>query len=552
MRLGQQGLLFAGLLLLAAPAGADEADPVKADEQALREAGLKTDPAALLEFFRRRALSPADQDRLTALVGRLGDRSFRRREQAAAELESAGRVALPFLRRGLRSGDPEVVRRAEGCIRHIEHGPEISLAGAAARLLAVHKPEGTAAVLLAYLPFADDESVAEEAGAALAAAAVRAGTPEPVLVEALADRLPVKRAAAAEALCRAGAAGPRQAVRRLLRDPEAAVRLRAAAALALARDRDAVPVLISLLAELPREQAWRAEDLLAQLAGEQGPGVLLGDDDAGRQRCRDAWAAWWEANGSRADLTRLEDAPRLQGFTLVALTDAPGGSGRVLELGTDGKPRWQFAGLSQPLDLQVVGPGRVLVADHRDNRVTERDLKGSVLWEKKLALPIACQRLANGGTFIATRSRLLVLDRDGKEVFGHASSAPVVAARRLRDGQTVLVTSPGTCTRLDAAGKEIKSFPTGTVSFLGCTIDVLPNGHVLVPVYKTNKVVEFDADGKAVWEADVNNPVSAVRLPNGHTLAASTLGQRVLELNRKGEVVWEHKTDGRPRLARRR
>ena len=65
-------------------------------------------------------------------------------------------------------------------------------------------------------------------------------------------------------------------------------------------------------------------------------------------------------------------------------------------------------------------------------------------------------------------------------------------------------------------------------------------------------VVEFDADGKSLWEAAVVNPVAATRLPNGHTLVATMVGQRVLELDRNGQEVWQHATDGRPWRARRR
>src|SRR6266540_3616034 len=50
----------------------------------------------------------------------------------------------------------------------------------------------------------------------------------------------------------------RPAVRKLLADPDLAVRLRVAVALACAADRQAVPVLIDLLADLPGEHRWQA------------------------------------------------------------------------------------------------------------------------------------------------------------------------------------------------------------------------------------------------------------------------------------------------------
>ena len=68
----------------------------------------------------------------------------------------------------------------------------------------------------------------------------------------------------------------------------------------------------------------------------------------------------------------------------------------------------------------------------------------------------------------------------------------------------------------------------------GGRIDVLPNGHVLVPQMSQNKVIEYNAEGKPVWEATVEQPIAAVRLPNGHTLVTSLNQHRAVELDRGG------------------
>src|SRR5262249_6086687 len=154
-----------------------------------------------------------------------------------------------------------------------------------------------------------------------------------------------------------------------------------------------------------------------------------------------------------------------------------------------------------------------------------------VLWEKRVTMPIACQRLPNRNTFIACRDRFLEVDRSGKEVFSHHQpNHDVMAAQRRRDGQIVYVTQSGTCTRIDATGKVLKTFPIGQMQTYG-GIDLLPNGRLLVPHYSNSKVVEYDPEGKAVWEASVQLPTSAVRLPNGNTLVASMGGMQVLELD---------------------
>src|SRR5205823_6027732 len=173
-------------------------------------------------------------------------------------------------------------------------------------------------------PFADDDNVSEEVKAALGTVALRDGKPEPVLVRALDDPLAVRRAAAVEALSQVPGDELRPALRKLLRDPRPTVRLRAALALAAgAHDAKAVSTLITLLADVPTPQARLAEDYLLALAAEQAPKVSLGNDDPARQKCRDAWAAWWLGTESPAileEFTRrtLTDALRDRALALMA------------------------------------------------------------------------------------------------------------------------------------------------------------------------------------------------------------------------------------------
>ncbi len=65
----------------------------------------------------------------------------------------------------------------------------------------------------------------------------------------------------------------------------------------------------------------------------------------------------------------------------------------------------------------------------------------------------------------------------------------------LRDGHTVFIPPTGTCHRLDPLGKEVKNFRVGFV--MANALDVLPNGHILLPQTWTNKVGDYDGDGRA-------------------------------------------------------
>src|SRR5262249_5280871 len=154
----------------------------------------------------------------------------------------------------------------------------------------------------AFLPFAENDNVAEEVQTALTAVAAHDGKPDKSVLAALDDPAPARRAAAAEVLCRVCGSGVARQGRRLLPDADTTVRLRSALALAGIKEREAIPVLIDSLGRVPQAQGWQAEDLLLWLAGKGAPSARLGKDEASQRQCRDAWAKWWQQHGARADL----------------------------------------------------------------------------------------------------------------------------------------------------------------------------------------------------------------------------------------------------------
>src|SRR5262245_2786705 len=67
-------------------------------------------------------LAPSQgEDDLTRAVRQLGDKDFKVREKATAQLLQAGKAARPALRKALGSDDPEVVRRARAVLDQIQH-----------------------------------------------------------------------------------------------------------------------------------------------------------------------------------------------------------------------------------------------------------------------------------------------------------------------------------------------------------------------------------------------------------------------------------------------
>lgn len=546
------------LLLLAWRSGsfAQVPDPIAGDEKVLQAAKLKTDADSILEFFRQRTLPDDEREKYRTYVKQLGSEVFRLREQAMNELVKRGVVVVALLREAMRDADLEVARRAERCIQRIQEkdvGSEVP--AAAARILVWRKPPGAVETMLAYLPFADNEQTADEARNLLASMALKDGKPHPALAAALRDKLPARRGAAGEALAKGGGPEERVQAKKLLADADSLVRLRVGLALAYAKEREAVPALIDVMAQVPLQHAWLAEDVLYRLAdGVEPPKVSLGTDDVTRGKCRDAWHAWWKENGAKIDLAKLQNSQRLLGHTIVVLLDL----GRVMELSVgDNQVRWQVNDLRFPLDVQPLAGDRMLVAEYHANVVTERDVKtGEVKWKKEITGPLVAQRLANGNTFVATDASLIEFDRTDKEVFHIVKNTGerVMKALKLANGEIAILTSDSRIVRVDVTGKELHSFNISLGTRLyGGRIHMLPNGRVLVPHNSENKVIEYDASGKQVWEVSVEQPVAATRLPNGNTLVTTMLPQRgAVEFDPQGHEVWSYRSTTRVTRAVRR
>jgi hypothetical protein len=460
----------------------------------------------------------------------------------------------------------------------------------APRLLAIRKPAGAAGVLLASLSITDDRAMKDAIGKALCSLVILEGKADKVLLDALGHPLPLRRAIAAEALA-GGGAKQWPAVRKLLTDPDAEVRVRTALALAFAQDSEAVPALIELIGELPRTQTWEAQQVLQLLAGAKAPPPATGKDDvAARKKQREAWQAWFKQHGAGVNLAVLQKAKGVTGLTLVAEigpnnkaakkaakkaappANANAGGDRIVAIDASGQPRWQMENLGHPIDFQILPDERVLIAEFSANRVTERDLKGKVLWEVSLPRPpISVQRLANGNTFIAlyytptNGGMMMEVDQTGKTVatFNNpadagnpggaavfAASLPLIrAAHKMPNGQILCLLSNDTCVRLDATGKEIKRFAVplfgGTTAVVAQVpnyagnIDVTAKGHLIV-LRNDNTVAEYDPDGNVVWQVKAAGN-RATRLANGNTLIASQSGGLV-ELDQAGQTVWQYQS----------
>ncbi len=495
----------------------------------------------LLEEVRKRTVTEPLRLKCEELINQLGDTDFNVREKAETQVKAMGAMIVPLLRQASTHQDLEIRKRALACLAKMTTDKNLALSSITVRLIALRKPASAVEALMAYVPYADDENVQQEVQFALNALAIKEGKPDPILVRSLSDEQPARRAAAAESLCLSGDREHLSTIRKLLADENASVRLKVSLAMAGIREREAVATLIDLLGELSSDRAEPAEEYLQRLAGERAPVNLpVGDTGENRKKRQAAWSAWWKANGERVVLVdRYPPAgtERYLGHLLVVIAN----SGQVMEYGTDRKIRWQIGNLMNPRDVQVLSGDRILIAEFGAQRVCERNRRGDILWQKMTngTNPLGAQRLRNGHTFIACANKLMEVDRSGNEVFSiNRPNHDIIMARRLRDGQIVVVTNQAQCIRMDASGKQLKSFGVQMAWQNG--LDVLDNGHVLIPATWMNKVLEYDAEGKVVSDVTSMQPMCAARLRNGNLLVGPQVWPaKIIETDPSGKQVSE-------------
>jgi hypothetical protein len=516
-----------------------------AAETTLTAAGLKTDDASLLAFFRSRTLSPEQEAQLADRARELGAEEYQVRVKATADLIAAGRRSMPFVRPCLPSEDREVARRARWVMDALEKSSDTPVILAAANLLALRRPAQAAEVLLDYLPFAEESIIEHALFEALCVVGLNKGKPDPAVVRASRARNALQRGMAGALLGRSSLPDVRATAIPLLADPELSVRYRTAEGLLAGRDRRGLPVLVALLTA-PNELAEQAESLLQYVAGDNTPDIALGTKPDDRRKCRDVWDAWWKEFGETLDLARLEVDRRQLGLRLVVVLNGYGGQGMVWEHGNDHRNRWEMTDVGGPFDARVLPGNRVLVGEYDGRRVSERDSAGKVLWEHRTKNGVLeVQRLPGGNTLVTTNWDVTEITKAGKEVFTHADpGGNIFTGQRLPNGNTLYGVYSGHLIEVDRLGKEVKRVEIERPTWGLINVEVLPNGHYLLPYSGSNRVVELDGAGKVVWKVDVPSPTCVASLPGGGLLVGSHRMNYVREIDRKGTVLWEKKTEG--------
>ena len=200
---------------------------------------------------------------------------------------------------------------------------------------------------------------------------------------------------------------------------------------------------------------------------------------------------------------------------------------------------------------------RFAATDYSGQKVFIVDADGKVEWEYEKAG--SCNDLwvlPNNNLLFNTGRGVIEVTPDKEVVFEYKSKSEIYACQRLANGNTFI----GEC----SSGKLLEVTPDGKIAF---ELRLLPkgkdgghlymrnarkldNGNYLVTHYQQQLVKEYAPDGKVVQKFKApGGPHSAARLPNGNTLIACADMQhnaKLIEVNPKGETVWAVTSDDLP------
>jgi hypothetical protein len=167
--------------------------------------------------------------------------------------------------------------------------------------------------------------------------------------------------------------------------------------------------------------------------------------------------------------------------------------------------------------------------------------------------------LPNGNLLFNTGHGVKEVTRQKTVVFNYESSSEIYACQRLANGNTFVgECNTGRLLELAPDGKVVKQvrlLPEGKDGghvFMR-NARQLANGNYLVAHYGEQVVREYDSQGGKVRDIPApGGPHSVIRLPNGNSLIACgdmSGAQHVIEVDKEGQTVWEVKADELPGIS---
>ena len=250
-------------------------------------------------------------------------------------------------------------------------------------------------------------------------------------------------------------------------------------------------------------------------------------------------------------------------------------------MGADGKTTWTYPHATR--DGYRLDDGRLVLTLSKGKRYSggavieiTSDGKETLIW-KGTQSEVNAAHPTDSDTFVITEAgskpRLLEVDRSGKVLVEFPLQCQKAnhhlqtrMARKLTDG-TYLAPHllDFAVLNYDASGKVISKLDTTVAGDTERKIHTWPftairhgDGQTMVCCTNGNRVVDFDADGKIIWQLTngdlpgpwLQDPCGGQVLPNGNVVIACYAGGRkdpkapkLFEINRDKKVVWKY-SDG--------
>lgn len=213
----------------------------------------------------------------------------------------------------------------------------------------------------------------------------------------------------------------------------------------------------------------------------------------------------------------------------------------------------------QDAPIQTGKGHRFACTDYSGKKVFIVSPEGKVEWEYETGNCNDIWVLPNGNVLFNTGHGVEEVNPAKEVVFSYKSESEVYACQRLANGNTFIgECNSGRLIEVSPEGeivKEVRLLPEGKDG--GHTFmrnaRKLESGNYLVSHYERGSVAEYNPDGKKVWEVAVPGGAhSAVRLPNGNTLIAEAdkfKAASVLEVDPEKNIVWQVKHDELPGIS---
>ena len=405
------------------------------------------------------------------------------------------------------------------------------------RLITLVRPANAIEIILAYIPSCHDDNIQDLLGECLGLYLNDQNTIPPALIAASTSIVEEIRTFAGRVLAKSSNEIAQKVCTTLLADSSARVRFEVARESIKNQNKSAIPILIELITKVPAEKAETIDQTLRAIAKDKSP-----DSKNDSKADAAAWNTWWQKEGTQLVLTpgaKTQEA--LKNFLVVESFNQEKKSGRVFLINPSGKTLWEIANLSNPTDALLLPNNKILITEQGANRITERDTKGNISWEKSATNPFLSQRLSNGNIFIASRNKLVEVSRNGNEIFSFSyPNETILAACKTRTNEYALLSYNGVFLKLDSKGNEVSKsripFPTNFGINGGA---ITQNDRVLVSIPTLNKIMEFNFSGQATWESTITMPGIPTKLPNGNVVAPSLNGSKIVEIQMDGKIIYE-------------